>query len=70
MSNIKKIMRDFSRFCCKFEKFGTVHPNKYLMSRVKKYPKKFEFAQNEPQKTDNIILHFFVLILNPINVNL
>jgi len=57
MSNIKKIKRDFSRFCCKFEKFGTEHPNKYLMSRVKQDSKKFKFAQNEPQKTDKIIVH-------------
>ena len=57
MSNIKKIKRDFSRFFCKFEKFATEHPNKYLMSRVKKDPKKFKFAQNEPQKTDKIIVH-------------
>ena len=57
MSNIKKIKWDFSSFFCKFEKFATEDPNKYLMSRVNKDPKKF--AQNEPQKTDNIILHIF-----------
>jgi len=60
MSNIEKLLMKFSRYCDAFEKFAYEAPIENKVRRPKKYPKILKYVQNVSQKTDKMILHFFL----------
>ena len=57
MSNIEKFLM---RYCHAFEKFAYEAPIENKVRRPKKDPKILRYVQNVSQKTDKIILNFFL----------